>query len=189
MGDPIKIRKKYSKPAHPWEKSRIEEETAIINKYALANKKEIWKMNSMLKGFKNEAKKLGSLTDEQSKKEKDLLLKKLVSMALLKAEDKMESILTTKLEDLIERRLQTIVYRMGLARSMLQARQFIVHRHIKVDNKVITAPSYIVLKKEESLVRFSESSSLADPENPERKIAKPVESKKTQETKKVKKSD
>ena len=177
MGDPRKTRKKYSTPSHPWQKSRIEEEAELNNKYALKNKKEIWKMVSMLKGFKAQAKKLSSLTTEQSNKEKEQILKKLVRMNLLKEGDSLEATLILNLENLMERRLETIVCRKNLARSMKQARQFITHCHIKVNGRVVTSPSYIVLKNEESSVDFIEKSSLSDPNNPERQIAKPVESK------------
>jgi ribosomal protein S4 len=47
----------------------------------------------------------------------------------------------------LDRRLQSIVYKKGLVNSSKQARQFILHRKVTVDNKVITAPSYIVTKK------------------------------------------
>ena len=187
MGDPRKTRKKYSTPSHPWQKTRIEEESEITNKYALRNKKEIWKMNSMLKGFKKQAKKISSLTTKQSEKEKKLLTKKLVKIGLLKEGDRAETVLILKLEDIMERRLQTIVCRKNLARTMKQARQFITHGHIKLNEKVNTSPAHIVLKNEEDMLKFSERSALSDPENPERQIAKPVKNK--EETKEEKKTD
>ncbi|MCK5283173.1 MAG: 30S ribosomal protein S4 [Nanoarchaeota archaeon] len=189
MGDPRKIRKSYSTPSHPWQKTRIEEESVLTKKYALKNKKEIWKMSSILKDFKNQAKKLGSVVSKQGEKEKELLLKRLISTSLLKEGDKTDSILILKIESIMERRLQAIVYNKGMARSMKQARQFITHRHIKVNNKVISSPSYLVSISEEDKIKFKDKSSLADPENPERKILKVVESKKEkkEETKKTKK--
>jgi len=117
MGDPKKIRKKYSKPHHPWEKDRIDKEAGIMSSFALKNKAEIWKVNSKLKNFKNQAKKLGSLSSTQAEREKELLLKKLVNIGLLKAEDRVEAVLTLKLEDFLERRLQTIVIRKGFSKN------------------------------------------------------------------------
>ncbi len=175
MGDPRKIRKKYRTPAHPWQKARIVEEAELIGKYALANKKEIWKMTSILKDLKMEAKKLGSLSSKQAEKEKKQLLKKLISMAILKPEDSLESILILKPEDIMERRLQTIAFKKGLAKSMKQARQFITHKHIKVGDEVITSPSYLVLQGDEEAVKFNPTSSLSDAEHPERKIVAKVE--------------
>ena len=184
MGHPKRVRKKYRTPAHPWQKARIEEEAGFIGRYALVNKKEIWKMTSMLKDFKQQAKKLSSLSSAQSEKEKKLLLKRLVSMAILKPEDSLDSILIIKPEDIMERRLQTITFKKGFARSMKQARQFITHKHIKVADKTITSPSYIVLQEEEAAVKFCPSSALSDADHPERKIAV-----KAQKPKKAEKKD
>jgi small subunit ribosomal protein S4 len=187
MGDPRKVRKKYRTPAHPWQKARIDEESELISKYALSNKKEIWKMTSILKDFKMEAKKLSSLGSAQAEKEKKLLLKRLISMAILKPEDSLESILILRSEDIMERRLQTLVFKKGLAKSMKQARQFITHKHIKVGDKVVTSPSYLVLQGEEDAVKFNLASGLSDAEHPERKLPKkPQKAEKKQTEEKAK---
>ena len=170
MGDPKKIRKKYSTPRHPWEKARIEQESELTDKYAFKNKKEIWKMNSLLKSFREQAKKLSSLNTKQSEKETKLLFKKLQRMGLLE-EQSMDAILNLKIEDILERRLQTIVKKMGFARSMKQARQFITHGHISINNKVVTSPSYLVPKGEEAVINFKTSSQLSNAEHPERAVA------------------
>lgn len=47
-------------------------------------------------------------------------------------------------EDLLKRRLQTVVYQNGLSRTIYQARQLIVHGHITVNGVRVTSPSYIV---------------------------------------------
>ena len=189
MGHPKKIRKKYKTPAHPWEKARLEQEAELIKKYALGNKKEIWKVNSHLKSFKAQAKKLSSLSTKQAEKERKLLLKKLIDIGLLKAEDTLESVLTLTIEDLMERRLQTNVLKKGLARTMKQARQFVTHGHIQLSGKVITSPSYILKINEENNLGFKSTSSLSNPDNPERKIAKEAPEKKEKKSKKMEKSE
>ena len=73
MGDPKKIRKKYNTPMHPWEGKRIEEEKGLLREYGLKNKKEIWKMRAVLKGFSDQAKKLITATGVQAEKEKQQL--------------------------------------------------------------------------------------------------------------------
>ena len=70
MGDPIKHRKKYSKPSHPWQRERIEEEKGIMKEYGLKNKKELWKMESKLKTFSQQAKRLITEKGEQAEKER-----------------------------------------------------------------------------------------------------------------------
>jgi small subunit ribosomal protein S4 len=175
MGDPSKTRKKYSRPKHPWKKDRIEEEGELVKKYAPKNHTEIWKMDAVLENFKHQAKKLSSLHTEQAEKEKKQLLNKVVSYGLLSEGSDLAAILVLKLEDIMNRRLQTIVNRKGLAKTMKQSRQFITHAHVMVNGKVITSPSYLVLAREEQNIGFKEGSDLANAEHAERKtLAKPV---------------
>ena len=68
----------------------------------------------------------------------------------------------------MERRLQTIVMKKGLARTIKQARQMITHKHIIVGNKVIPSPSYLVTVDDESRILYSPRSKFNDVEHPER---------------------
>jgi small subunit ribosomal protein S4 len=61
----------------------------------------------------------------------------------------------------LERRLQTLVYRLGLAKTIKQARQLITHGHIAIDGRRVTAPSYIVEKEEESKIGYYPNSPFA----------------------------
>jgi len=154
MGDPKKQRKKFSKPSHPWKKERIEAEKEILKHYGLRRKYEVWKMDSMLKKFLHRAKTIIGERTQQSEIEKKQLLERLYLMGLLKKESKVEDVLNLTLKDILERRLQTLVYRKQIAKTMVQARQFITHEHIAVGNKKITAPSYIVSIEEEPQIRL-----------------------------------
>lgn len=170
MGDPKKTRRKFDKPSHPWQADRIEEEKALLEEYGLQNKKEIWRMKTILKRFKDQVKNLSSRIDEQGRLEEKQLVSRLVSLGLMKQSDPLDVILGLSNKDVFERRLQTLLVRKGLARSMSQARQFITHGHIIVDNKKITFPSYMVSVKEESLVEFVPTSALSKADHPERII-------------------
>jgi len=175
MGDPKKIRRKYSGPNHPWEKSRIEEEKILKKEYALKNKKEIWKMVSKLKNFKYQVKTLSAGTGQQAEKEKQQLLQKLNSLGILAQGASMDEVLGLDVRSIMERRLQSVLCKKGLARSMKQARQFIVHNHVSVNGIKITSPSYLVRTGEE--VTFSESSALKEEMHPERVEKKPEKDK------------
>jgi small subunit ribosomal protein S4 len=70
------------------------------------------------------------------------------------------------LEDILERRLQTLVFHRGLAQSIQQARQLIAHGHISIDGRRVSSPSYLVLKDEEEKLTYSPKSPLTDPEHP-----------------------
>jgi len=172
MGDPKQVKKKFEAPPHPWQKSRIEVEKEIKKEFGLKNKAELWKISSKAKGFANQAKKLTVLDTPQSKKEKEQLLTRLYRLGLLPKGADIGDVLSISIQDMLERRLQTIVYKKGLARSTGQARQFITHRHISVNGKIVTSPSYFVEAAEESSISFISGSALANEEHPERVIAK-----------------
>ncbi|MBU0457484.1 MAG: 30S ribosomal protein S4 [Nanoarchaeota archaeon] len=168
MGDPKKQRKKYSTPMHPWIQSNIESEKKIKEEYGLKNKTEIFIANSFLKKYKNIAKALIAKKTEQGEKEKLQILKKLQQLGLLSVGSDLDQILGLEMKDVLERRLQSIVFRKGLAKSINQARQFIVHRHIMVGDKEISMPSYLVSLEEENKIGFKMNSSLASEDHPER---------------------
>ena len=184
MGDPRKQKKKFSTPSHPWQKERIDEEKDLIREYGLKNKKEIWKMDSFLKKSFLQAKKLSADKTKQGEKEKIQLLTKLKLLGLLPEAAHLDDVLELTLKDILERRLQSIIFRKGLARSMKQARQFITHEHIAVNSKKITAPGFLVSKKNEDRIDFSPKSKLIDEMHPER-----IQKKETMQIKKKPQKD
>ena len=173
MGDPKKQKKKFSKPGHPWQKERIEAEKEITQQYGLRRKYEIWKLDSLLKKFLNRAKTLIAQRSGQSELEKKQLLQRLSKMGLLKKDSKVEDILNLTLKDMMERRLQTLIVRKQIARSMMQARQFITHEHVAIGARKVTAPSYIVSVDEEPNIKLVDA------------ITLPTAGQKTEEAKKA----
>jgi len=169
MGDPKHPKKKYETAVHPWQKARIVEEKKLKKDYGMVNKKEIWKMGTILKKAKDQVKKLTPLTSVQADKERQQLHKRLVAYGLLKPDQDVGFTLALEIKDVLERRLQTIVVRKGLARSMVQARQFITHGHLMVSGHKTTAPSYLVRVEEEASIQFLPGSQLAAEDHPERK--------------------
>lgn len=169
MGSPRKIRSKFTGPSHPWRRTRIEAEKTIQKEYGLKNKKEIWKAASQIRRFTTQAKKLiGNRSAEQSKLEQKQLLDKLVNLGLLVHGSVLEDVLALTTKDLLDRRLQTLVFKKGFALTSDQARQFILHGHIQINGKKINIPSYFVSREEEFQISFNPLSALADAEHPER---------------------
>jgi len=155
MGDPRKTRKKYKGPAHPWQKTRIDEERGIKRNYGLKNKKEIWKFVSEIRRIKSQAKTLireKSKNNKQAFIEEKQLIDRLVKYGLLTEGSTLESLLGLKTSDLLGRRLQTLVHNKGFALTPKQARQFIVHGHILVNGKKI---AYIGETRPEVLENFN----------------------------------
>lgn len=58
--------------------------------------------------------------------------------------ERMPGITGENLLVLLERRLDNVIYRLGFASSLAQARQLVRHGHFEVDGKKVTIPSYLV---------------------------------------------
>ncbi len=168
MGDPKKSRRRYSRPRHPWKKERIEAEKKIVKEYGLKNKREVWQMSSVLRNISDQAKKLIAASGKQAERERSQLMQRLANLGLISTQAKLDDVLGLTLNNVLERRLQTVVVRKGLAKTMNQARQFITHNHIIVNNTTITRPSYLVHRIEEEKIMFSPKSSLIDTNHPAR---------------------
>ncbi len=171
MGDPRKSRNKHKGPNHPWQRVRIEEERVIKREYGLKNKKEIWIANSELARVNIQAKRLireKAKGNNQAVKEEQQLLERLLKLGIINEGTKLEEVLNLKTRDILNRRLQSIVFKRGLSLTPKQARQFVVHGNIFVDGKKINIPSYLVNREEEFKIIFDPKSSLASEDHPER---------------------
>lgn len=176
MGDPKFNRKTYESPRRPWEKSRIDDENKLLSRYGLKNKREVWKAQSILRNFRAQARRLQALiryNDPQAQKELKLLLDKLINYGLLdQSNASIDAILTLTVDNILDRRLESLVFKMGLANTPKQARQFITHGHIMVGDRVISIPGYLVRKNEESLIKYNEFSPLSNELHPMRQKPK-----------------
>ncbi len=155
MGDPKKPRKKWEPPGHPWIKERLIEEMRLVGMYGLRNKRELWIAKTMLKRIRERARALLAKPPELRQAEERALIRRLYKLGILNSENAtLDDVLGLTVENILERRLQTIVYRKGLARSIHEARQLIVHGHIAIGGRRVTAPGYIVPRDEEDLIDY-----------------------------------
>lgn len=170
MGDPKKHTKTYSTPSHPYNKERLDKEKEYTKAYGLKNKAEIYKIDSMVRKVKSNAKKLlrGEATPQKDFEMKNMITR-LENLGLVKSGAHIDDILTLTVENFFDRRLQSVVQKKGLTSTIKQARQAIIHEHIVVGDKKITSPSYLVTLSEEAVIGFSTSSPFVDEEHPERK--------------------
>ena len=142
----IRKKKLYTKPRKLYESTRIKEEDALVKKYGLKNKREIWKTLAKVNYFRSRAKDLA----KSSMKEQNVLFNKLKSIGF-KAET-IADILDLKGEDILERRLPTIIVKKKMANTPFEARQLVVHKKILINGKVMDAPSYLVPVSDESSI-------------------------------------
>ncbi|MGB0611380.1 MAG: 30S ribosomal protein S4 [Poseidonia sp.] len=172
MGEPKFSRPKYDTPSHPWKAQRIEEEHAMRDNHGLKNMKEIWKAKSQLRRHRRQAMRLIGMVDTtegHGKREMEDLLHSLYSKGFIESNAELGDILSLSTEDVLSRRLQAQVYYKGLACTMKQARQLVVHGQICIGEQKVTIPSYPVSRDEENELRYHPSSDLNNPEHAIRK--------------------
>ena len=173
MGYPGKKRKSYDTPKHPWQAARMATEVELLKKYGLRNKKELWKAVSILRRYRGDARRILAESAETElaghlKTESDQILERLRRFSILSSDANIDDILALQTETILERRLQTQVYRLGLARTPKQARQFITHGHIAIDGQKVTIPGMLISHSEEMSIDYYGNSPLTGESHPER---------------------
>lgn len=148
MGDPRKPKKKYVGPGHPWEAGRLDEEAKLTREYGLSNKREIYKMRSLLRNWRQQARDIIGLSEPKRADETKKFIGKLADLGLLSEKAQLDEALALTLKDIMERRLQTVVYKKGFANTIKQARQFIIHGKVKVNGKTLAAPTHMTKNKD-----------------------------------------
>lgn len=163
MGDPKKQRKKYETPRFPWRIDILEEELKLLGQYGLRSKHELWRHKTLLSRFRGTARSLlGKSPDERKRMETELLTR-LKKLNVLQETAVLNDVLDLATEDILERRLQTIVFRKSLAKSLHQARQLVTHGHITIGKQRVTVPSYLVTREDESQIAYAPQSPFSNP--------------------------
>lgn len=174
MGDPKFPRRSFDTPSHPWQGERIKAEKIIAKEFGLKSKTELWKAQTTLRNFRRQSRELQARLrsgEEQAKIETSALLEKCANMGLLPLEgSSLDDVLILTEDKILGRRLQTLVKQKGLAISVGQARQMIVHGHIYMNGHRMTIPGYIVKRGEESSIEYNPGSSFTDDMHPMRNV-------------------
>ena len=95
-------------------------------------------------------------------REKNDLVESLYRRGLLNDGSSLDDILLLTVEHVLSRRLQSQVYYCGLASSMRQARQLVIHGHIGLGEQKMTVPSYIITRDDENTLTYHHTSDLHD---------------------------
>merc|ERR1711920_670655 len=129
--------------------------------YGLRNKREVWRVKYSLAKVRSAARELLTLDEKDAKRlfEGNALLRRLVRIGVLdESKMKLDYVLGLKVEDFFERRLQTQVFKLGLAKSIHHARILIRQRHIRVRKQLVNVPSFIVRLDSQKHIDFSANS-------------------------------
>jgi small subunit ribosomal protein S4 len=166
MGDPKFLRRLYDRPKHPWEGPRMEEERKLLDRYGLKNKRELWKAESVLRGFRRQARELQPLLRAgapQARRETDQLLGRLTRLGILSVgTPTLDDVLALSTEDVLRRRLEWVVFSKGLAPTPFSARQWIVHGHLSVGDHRLTRPGYLLPYADEARLDYCPTSPYAN---------------------------
>jgi len=159
-----RIRKKFKKPRSPWNMTKIKDERKLLTEYGLRRKKEMLIAQDVLRNYRQRARELIA---EKDKEKERILIEKMARIGLLpKKESTLDDVLALGINSVLDRRLQTLVFRKAIAKTPMQARQLIVHGHVFVAGRRMRFPSYTVPVDEERKIMLR---------IPEKKTRTPVE--------------
>lgn len=158
MGDPKYPRRAWRKPKRPLNYDLKMEELKTLGTFGLRTKRELWKAHTKLSQVRHQARSLLALQQDVREEKEPILMKSLARIGLVDRDATLDDVLNLKVNDLLDRRLQTQVFKKFEFKTPYQARQAVVHGHIMIGDRVIDLPSYTVTTEEENQIKFTAES-------------------------------
>ncbi|MBM2818597.1 MAG: rps [Nitrosarchaeum sp.] len=175
MGDPKNPRRMWKKPKRPLNYELKMAELKILGTFGLRTKRELWKAHTELSRVRHQARSLLALRQEERQEKEPILMNSLSRIGLVSNESTLDDVLNLQVNDLLSRRLQTIVSRNFGFKTPYQARQAVIHGHIMIGDRKVNIPSYIVKLEEEKNIHFSPESKIPDILQSTKKLENPPE--------------
>ena len=158
MGDPKTSRKVWKKPKRPLNYDLKMDELKTLGTFGLKTKQELWKTQTELSRVRLQARSLLALRQDERKRKEPILMQSLTKIGLVDQSSTLDDVLNLQVNDLLSRRLQTMVQKKLFFKTPYQARQAIVHGHIMIGDSIITIPSYVVKTVEENKIHLTPES-------------------------------
>jgi len=162
MGDPKYPRRVWKKPKRPLNYELKMEELKTLGTFGLRTKRELWKAHTQLSRVRHQARSLLALRQEVREEKEPILMKSLARIGLVSSEATLDDVLNLNADDLLSRRLQTLVTKKLGFKTPYQARQAVIHGHIMIGDRKIDIPSYTVTVEEEDGIHFAPESKIPE---------------------------
>ena len=162
MGDPKYPRRVWRKPKRPLNYELKMEELKTLGTFGLRTKRELWKAHTELSRVRHQARSLLALRQEDREEKEPILMKSLARIGLVSNDATLDDVLNLNVDNLLARRLQTIVSNKLEFKTPYQARQAVIHGHIMVGDRKIDIPSYTVTVEEEDSIHFAPESKIPE---------------------------
>ena len=117
-----------------------------MSEFGLRRKREIRRAEALLRDFRRRARRLQAASDSAAEQ---TLFSKLSSLGLVREEPRLDDVLEIRLENILGRRLQSIVHKKGLAKTSKEARLLISHGKVTINKRRIRYAGYLVPVNEE----------------------------------------
>jgi len=134
------------------------DELKTVGTFGLKTKRELWKSRTELSRLRHQARSLLAVRQEVREKEEPILMHSLSRIGLVEKTATLDDVLNLEINDLLARRLQTIVFKKFFFKTPYQARQAISHGHVLIGDRVINRPSYVVKVEEEDRIKLTSES-------------------------------
>lgn len=136
-----------------WNLQRIHAHGELKKEYGLKNMKELWKVQSNMSRIRGNVRELLSGGAQNPIIEQNIKAS-LARLSIVQGDANLDNLLELHENAFLERRLQSIVFRKGMARSMKQSRQLITHGFISINGRKVSRPGYMVSVDDEKSITY-----------------------------------
>ena len=158
MGDTKNFRRVWKKPKRPLNFDLKMDELKILGTFGLKTKRELWKVRTELSRVRNQARSLLALRQDVREQKEPILMNSLSKVGYVQSDATLDDVLNLEINDLLGRRLQTIVQKKFYFKTPYQARQAVSHGHVLIGDQIVNIPSYLVKVDEEDKVKLTSES-------------------------------